>query len=173
MLVLAEEGDQAPAERLQVRRGRGAPGDEGARPPARRDPPSQHHLLGARGQPLGELRQLRVVEQPGGQVEDALDPGLLGARPHDPRFRLAAHQQVERVREHRLPRPGLTGDRVQPLAEPQFGPFDQQQVLDPQLAQHSIRFSTARGGSSGVRRAICGTPASRPPSVLHEVLRAG
>ncbi len=131
VLVLAEEGDQAPAQRLQVGRRGAAPGDEGAGSPARRDPPSQHHLVGVLGEALGELGQLRVVEQAGGQVEDALDPGLGGTRPHDPRFRLAAHQQVERVRQHRLPRPGLPGDRVQARAQPQFGPVDQQKVLDP------------------------------------------
>ena len=47
--------------------------------------------------------------------------------------------------EHGLAGPGLPGDRVQPLAEPQFGPLDQQQVLDPQLAQHAALCSNGRG----------------------------
>ena len=80
VLVLAEEGEQPAAEQLQVGRGRGAAGDEGAGPPAGRDPPAQHDLLGALRQPLGQLGQLRLLQQPRGQVEDALDPGLLGAR---------------------------------------------------------------------------------------------
>ena len=83
VLVLAEEGEQAPAEQLQVGGGGGAAGDEGAGPPAGGDPPPQHDLLGARRQPLGQLRHLRLLQQPLGQVEDALDPGLLGAGPDD------------------------------------------------------------------------------------------
>ena len=152
VLVLAEEGEQPPAEQLQVGGGRGAPGDEGAGPPAGRDPPPEHDLLGALGQPLGQLRQLRLLQQSRRQVEDALDPGLLRARPDDLRLRLAAHQQVERVRQHGLPRAGLPGDRVQPLAEPQFGPLDQQQVLDPQLTQHAPCLATDAAGPLAARR---------------------
>ena len=63
-------------------------------------------LVGALGQPLGDLRQLGVVEQALGNGEDALDLGLLGAGPDDLRARLAAHEQVERVGEH-----GLAGAR--------------------------------------------------------------
>ena len=142
VLVLAEEGEQAPAEQLQVGGGRGAAGDEGAGPTAFRDPPPQHDLLGPLGQPFGQLSHLRLLQQPRRQVEDPLDPGLLGPGSNDLRPRLAAHQQVERVRQHRLAGPGLAGDRVQPLPQPQFGPLDQQQVLDSQLAQHAICLAT-------------------------------
>ena len=93
---------------------------------------------------------------PVGQVEDALDPGLGGAGPDDLRPRLAAHQQVERVGEHGLAGAGLAGDRVQPLPEPQLGPLDQQQVLDPQLTQHAFCVATARRTDSADFRA-------RPP----------
>ena len=63
--------------------------------------------------------------------------------------------------KHRLSRPGLPRDRVQARAEPQFGPLDQQQVLDPQLAQHENRFSSASGGSCAHTFAICGVRARR------------
>ena len=137
MLVLAVEGEQARAERLQVGGRGGAPGDERARPARGADPAAEHHLLGTLGQALGELGQLGVGEQAVGQLEDSLDPGLLGAGADDLRPRPAAEQQVERVGEHRLAGPGLAGDRVQALAEAQLGPLDQQQVLDSQLAQHA------------------------------------
>ena len=180
VLVLAEEGEQPPAEQLQVGGGRGAAGDEGAGPPAGRDPAAEHDLLGALRQPLGQLGQLRLLEQPRGQVEDALDPGLLGPGPDDLRFRLAAHQQVERVGEDGLAGAGLAGDRVQPLAQPQLGPLDQQQVLDPQLAQHGICVATGAdrlaAGFAAPWRRLPAQPAGqarRRRSVgLHEVARA-
>ena len=145
VLVLAVEGEQPAAEQLQVG-GRWRPARRRRRgPPAGRDPPAEHDLLGALGQPLGELGHLGLVEQPVGKVEDPLDPGLLRPRPHDLRPRLAAHQQVERVGEHGLAGAGLPGDRVEPLAQAQLGPLDQQQVLDSQLAQHRPLCSNGGG----------------------------
>ena len=41
------------------------------------------------------------------------------------------------MREHRLARARLAGDHVQPRMEQQLGALDQQQVLDPQLGEHS------------------------------------
>ena len=68
------------------------------------------------GEALAQLGQLGRVEQPRRQLEDALDVGLLGPGPHDPRARLAAEQQVERVRQHGLARAGLPRDGVQARA---------------------------------------------------------
>ena len=137
VLVLAVEGEQAAAEHAQVGGRRRPPGDEGARPARGADPAAEDDLIGAVGDPLADLRQLGVVEEPVRDPEDALDPGLVGARPDDLRARLAAHQQVERVREHRLAGAGLAGDRVQARAEPELGALDQQQVLDPELVEHA------------------------------------
>ena len=147
MLVLAVEGEQPAAEQLQVGGRGGAAGDEGGGSPRGRDPPPQHDLLRSLGQALGDLRHLGLGQQPLRQVEDPLDPGLLGAGTDDLRPRLAAHQQVERVGQHGLAGAGLPGDRVQPLPQPQLGLLDQQQVLDPQLSEHAPLCSTWRGGS--------------------------
>jgi hypothetical protein len=126
VLVLAEEGDQAAAQQLQVGGGRGPAGDEGAGATARRDAPAENHLLRALGQPLGQLCELGLGQQARGQVEDALDPGLGRARPNYLGFGLAAHQQVQRVRQHGLAGTGLAGDCVQPLPQPQLGPLDEE-----------------------------------------------
>ncbi len=134
VLVLSVEGEQPTAEQLQIGGRSGAAGEEGAGPPARRDPPPEDDLLGAGRQPLGDLRHLRLAEQAGGKVEDPLNPGLLGAGPDDLGSRLAAHQEVERVGKNRLPGAGLAGDRVEPFAEAQLRSFDQQEVLDAELA---------------------------------------
>ncbi len=60
---------------------------------------------------------------------------------------LPAHQQVERVCEHRLTGPGLPGDRIEALAEAELGPLDQKQVLDPQLAEHARCLAPGGDGS--------------------------
>ncbi len=71
VLVLAVEGDQARAELAQLRDGGGAAVEIGARAPVGADAAGEDDLLGAVGEPLGELGGQRV-----GQVEDALDIGL-------------------------------------------------------------------------------------------------
>ena len=141
VLVLAVEGEQPGAERLQV----GAPRRERpatnalVRPLAETRRPSDE-LRAPLGEPLRDLRQLRVVEQALGKLEDPLDVGLVRAGPDDLRPRLPAHQQVEGVREDRLARAGLAGDRVQARAEAQLGALDQQQVLDSELEEHRSPF---------------------------------
>src|SRR5207247_230334 len=107
VLMLAEEGDE-PASKLAQLRRRAAPAlDEG--PGAALGPNSagEHQLAGGLGDPLAQLGQLRLVEKARGHLEDALDVGLAGARPNDPRPRLAAQQQVQRVGED-----GLAGARL-------------------------------------------------------------
>ena len=110
VLVLAEEGDQPPAERLQVgRRGRAAL-HEGARAPVGAHPARQDDLVGVVPHALAQLGQAGAVEQPGRQREDALDVGLAAPGRTIPARALAAEQQVERVGEHGLARAGLAGD---------------------------------------------------------------
>ena len=141
VLVLAVEGEQAAAEGAEVG-GRGRPpGDEGARAARDADPTAEDDLVSALREPVADLLQLGVVEQAVGNAEHALDPGLVGARPDDLRARLTAHQEVERVREHRLSGSRLARDRVETVAEAQLGALDQQQVLDPELVEHAPVFS--------------------------------
>ena len=56
------------------------PPDVGARAALGADPAGQHDLAVGAVEALAQVGQLGVVEQPGGQLEDALDVGL-GARP--------------------------------------------------------------------------------------------
>ncbi len=137
VLVLAEEGDQAAAERLQVGGGRRAALHERPRPALGADPAREHDLVERPVDALAQVGQLGLVEQPLGQGEDALHVGLARARPHDPRARLAAQEQVERVREHGLARTRLARDRGQAGSRAQLGALDQQQVLDPELEEHA------------------------------------
>ncbi len=145
VLVLPVEGQQPGAERPQVARRRGAPLHEGAGPPRDTDAPSEDDLVGVRGKAPAQLGQLGLGEQLPSKREDTLHVGLIGPGTDDLGARLAAHQQVERVGEDRLPRPGLAGDRVQPACEAELGTLDQQQVLDPQLVQHLVLSSSEEG----------------------------
>ena len=131
VLVLAVERQHRAAGVAQVGGRRAAPVEVRPRAPLRAHAAGEHQLLRVLGDPLAELGAQRVR-----QLEAALDVGLRRARPHDPGARLAAQQQVERVREHGLARAGLARQDVQPGAEPQLRPLDQQQVLDAQFFQH-------------------------------------
>ena len=175
VLVLPVEGEQPAAQQLQVRRRRGPAGDERAGPPARGDPPPQHDLLGPLGQPLGELGHLGLVQQPLGQVEDPLDPGLLRPRPNDLRLapcRPSAGRASGPARSSRPRSPPVIA--FSPFAEAQLGPLDQQQVLDPQLAQHWSLCSNGGGptlprvgSGDGDAGADPGSGLRRPRARLH------
>ena len=139
VLVLAEERQEPGAQKLQVGDARRAALDVGARPPRRAHAAGDHELLCVLGQPLGEIGELRVVPEARRQLEYALDVGLPRARAHDLRARLAAHQEVERVREHGLARAGLARDRVQARPQAELGALDQEEVLDSELEQHPVQ----------------------------------
>ena len=109
---------------------------EGTGAPVRAHAARQDDLVQVRPDPLEQVRQRGIGEQLGGGLEDALDVRLARARPDDPAARLAAHQQVERMRQHGLARAGLAGDHREAAARPQLGALDQQQVLDAQLQEH-------------------------------------
>jgi hypothetical protein len=83
VLMLPVEGEQPGAEGLELRRGCRAAREEGARPAARGDAPADRDLGRVLGQPLRELGQLRIVEQPLGQLEDPLDVCLARAGADD------------------------------------------------------------------------------------------
>ena len=136
MLVLAKERDEPAAERRQVG-GRGrAPLDEGARAGVRADAAGQHELVDIVADQLPQVGELGIVEEARRDLEHALHVGLAGTGTDDPRTRLSAQQQVERVGEHGLAGAGLAGDGGEPRPGAQLGALDQEQVLDAQLEKH-------------------------------------
>jgi hypothetical protein len=144
VLVLAVERQHRAADLRQIARGGAAAAEVRARAPLRAHPPREHELVSVRGQAVAQPRP-----QGRGQREHALDVGLGGARPHDPRPWLAAQQQVQRVGEHGLARAGLAGQDVQAAAEGQLGPLDQQEVLYAQLVEHAARCISGARRSRG------------------------
>src|SRR5262249_28647473 len=98
------------------------------------------------------------------KLEDPFDVRLGRAGPDDLRTGLAAHQQVERVREDSLARAGLAGDRVQAWSQPELGALDQQQVLDPELEQHRLPvLTTEADGFAPMPLPALAPPRASPP----------
>jgi hypothetical protein len=95
VLVLTVEGEESRSERAQVGGGCGATGDEG-RGTSRfgRDPAGENDLLAGR-QPVGELAQRRVGEDPVRDLEGPLDPSFRCAGADDPAPRATAEEQVQ------------------------------------------------------------------------------
>ncbi len=158
VLVLSVEGQQPPAELLEIaHRGRAAAhvcpraaiGPYAAR---------QHDLLGA-------VRDLLAGLETGRQSEHALGVGLPRALAHDPSPRAPPEQQIERVREQGLARARLAGEHVQSGREPQLGPFHQQQVLRAQLVEHAACLAPAGDGPDGCQREREAYPTALPVAV--------
>ena len=142
-LVLAVERQQRRARLAQIG-GRGAPAAQvGPRPALGAHTPREHELLGVLRDPVAQQHPELVRQR-----EDALDVGLRGARAHDARARLAAEQQIQRMREHRLARARLPREHVQARTEAQLGPFDQEEILDAQFVEH-VEGSTSGAGRIG------------------------
>jgi hypothetical protein len=137
VLVLPVEREQPAADLAQVLGRRRAPLDERPRAPGGGHPAPEDDLVLPLREPVAQLRQRFLLQQVRGRRECALDVGLRGTGPHDPRARAPPEQEVERVGEHGLPRAGLAGHHRQAGAQAQLGALDQQQVLDAQLAEHA------------------------------------
>ena len=133
VLVLAVEGEQPAPELAQVGRCGGAALHECTRAAFRAHAASQHDLVGLVVDSFPELGERVAVEHARRKLEDALHVRLARAGADDPGPRAPAQQEVERVGQHGLARPGLAGDRNQARPEPELGPLDQQEVLDSQL----------------------------------------
>ena len=84
---------------------------------------------------LGDRLEIGVVEDPVRQVELGLDVRLLGPRPEVAGVAARAEQEPERLREDRLPRAGLAGDRVQAGHDGQLRVADEHEVLDAEASQ--------------------------------------
>jgi hypothetical protein len=132
VLVLAVEGQQRAADVAQVGRRGAAPVEVRARPPLRAHAPGEHELLGVVGDAVAQLGA-----DPVRQLERALHVRLRRTRTDDPGARLAAQQEVQRVREHGLPRPGLARQDVEPSTEPELGSLDEEEVLYAKLVEHA------------------------------------
>jgi hypothetical protein len=125
VLVLAVERQQFAGQLAQLANRDRAPADVGAGATVAADAACQHQFTGVR-------RKVLAV-QAVGKLEDPFDVGLSAAGADDSGLGAAAEQQIEGVREHRLARPGLAGQDVEPGRQLESRVLDQQQVLNRQL----------------------------------------
>ena len=88
------------------------------------------------GTELAECSKLVLFEQPCGQIELGLDVRLGPSGPDVTGVTLGTKEKADRLRENRLARPGLAGDRVEPRTERQLCLFDEDEVLDAEAAEH-------------------------------------
>src|SRR6185437_4196137 len=72
------------------------------------------------------------------QVELRLDVRLAAGRADQRRLALRAEQEADRAGEDGLPGAGLAGDRVQAAVELELGAADEDEVVDPEPAQHGF-----------------------------------
>ena len=112
------------------------------RPDARHAPRDEQRVLVLRLQ-LHELVEL--LRQP----ELGLDVGLLAGRADERLVALRAEQETDRLREDRLARTGLAGDRVQPGRELELGLPDEHEVLDSESTKHGVIVERAPDGEEG------------------------
>ena len=95
-------------------------------------PPGQHQTVLTLGPQVGQRFEALLLEQAGGDVELRLDVGLFGSGAEVGRVPLGSEEEADRLREDRLARAGLAGDRVQPGRGREIGLADQHEVLDAQ-----------------------------------------
>ena len=105
--------------------------------------PSREHAARDDQRVLVRRPQLGQLLQLVGNVELGLDVRLLAARPDERLVALRAEQEPDRLREDRLARTRLAGDRVQPGRELELGLADEHEVLDAQSSQHAPRIERA------------------------------
>ena len=100
------------------------------------DPPRERQARLVLRLQVGERRDLAVVEEAFGYLQLGLDVRLASCGPDRGRVALDAEQQPDRLREDRLARPGLAAEDVQTGNELELGLANEDEVLDPEAAQH-------------------------------------
>ncbi len=117
--------------------------------PTRRPACGRHRTRGARRSHLPRPRD--VARAAAARRPRRACPAAAGARPRRTRPHLRhrrvrqvlfrAEQQPDCLREDRLPRTGLTGDRIQPRRQVELGLADEDEVLDAQPTKQRSRGS--------------------------------
>ena len=88
------------------------------------------------GAEVAERLEALVVEEPLWYVELGLDVRLAAGGADRGGVAFRAEQEPDRLRDDRLPRAGLAGERDEPRCELELGLADEDEVLDPQSTQH-------------------------------------
>ena len=142
LLELARHRDQPLGCGREVLAGDRTPPRVGARTPVGEHATCENEAGLVLGRELGESRELLVLEEPLRYVELGLDVCLAGGGADRAGVALRAEQEPDRLREDRLARAGLAGDRRQPGGRRELSLPDEDEVLDPEATKQ-------RSGGSG------------------------
>ena len=135
LLELAGHRDQPLGGRGEVLARHGAAPRVGARAAVREDAAREHEAGLVLRRQLRERGELLVLEEALRQVELGFDVGLAGGGADRPRVALRAEQKPDRLREDRLPRTRLAGDRRQAVRRRELSLPHEDEVLDPQATK--------------------------------------
>ena len=161
LLELARHGDQALGGRGEIVAGRRAAPRVGAGAAVGKDAAREHEPFLVLGPQLGERLELLVLEERRGRLQLGLDVGLDGVGADERGVPSRTEEEADRLREDRLPRAGLAGDRVQARREVELGLADEDEILDPEPAQHGLDATPRSPPRRPARTAE--SPAPRPP----------
>ena len=84
------------------------------------------------GPQLEQRQDVVLFERPGRRLQLGLDVRIRALGAHERGVATRAEEQPDGLREDRLPRAGLTRDRVQPRSQVELGLADEDEVLDAQ-----------------------------------------
>ena len=143
LLELAGHRDQTLAGQREVFPRRAAPPGVGASSAVGKDSACKHEPFLVIGPQLRENGQLLVVEEPRRRVELGFDVGLRPVRTDICGIAFGTQQEPDRLREDRLARAGLAGDRIQARSEGQLRLADQDEVLDAKAPKHGLDATSA------------------------------
>ena len=93
------------------------------------------------GLELEQRQDVVLLERAGRRLELGLDVRIGALRAHERGVPTRSEQQPDGLREDRLPRAGLTGDRVQTRSELELGLADEDEVLDAKPTKQRSRGS--------------------------------
>ena len=91
------------------------------------------------GPQLEQRQHVVLFERAQRRLRLGLDVRIRALGAHERRVATRAEQQPDGLREDRLARAGLTGDRVQPRGQVELGLADEDEVLDAQPTKQVSR----------------------------------
>jgi hypothetical protein len=130
--VLAVEVDELGADRRELAGRCQPPVDVGAAPARAGNGAREDDLVAGVGAAVARA----IARGIGRPHESALDPRLVGARPHQHRVGASPHQQLDGVDDKRLAGAGLAGERRHPWAEHEAQLGNDPEIADGQFEDH-------------------------------------
>ena len=126
----------------------------GARAAVAEDAPRDDETLLVLGTQLEQRQDVVLVEHARRQLQLGLDVCIRTLGAHERGVAARTEEQPDGLREDRLPRSRLTGDRVQTRSQVELGLADEDEILDAQPTKQRSRGSVGRKLPPAGRRAV-------------------